>query len=301
MIDPVLFTIPIIDVPIYWYGVLMSIGVFTAVWLTAREVRQRGEDEEYVWDGLIWALPAGVIGARLWYVVNDILGGGSQYLEHPITILYTRQGGLHFYGAVLFGGLAAYIFIRRHNLDMRLLLDAVAPALLVGQAVVRPANYINQELYGPPTDLPWGISIKASHRIPPWHDLTRFPEETTRFHPAFAYEMIWNFLATGFLLWLARRFEEKIKPGTIFASWLILAGVGREIIEFFRPDQPRVPGTAISYTRIVAGLMTIVGVIWLLVRYEVIDLPFLSPGPATYDLASPTPQSESAPGEAPTA
>jgi len=298
MIDPVLFTIPIINVPIYWYGALMSFGVFTASWITAREVHHRGEDEEYVWDGLVWALPAGIIGARLWYVVNDILGGGSQYLENPMTILYTRQGGLHFYGAVLFGGLAAYVYIRRKNLDMRLLLDAVAPALLVGQAVVRPANYINQELYGPPTDLPWGIPIEAGHRIPPWNDLARFPEETTRFHPAFAYEMIWNFLATGVLLWIARRFEERLKPGTIFAGWLILAGVGREFIEFFRPDQPRVPGTAISYTRIVAGLMTIVGLVWLLVKYEVINLPLLSSGPASYVLTSSASPSQSEPDQA---
>jgi prolipoprotein diacylglyceryltransferase len=104
--------------------------------------------------------------------------------------------------------------------------------------------------------------------------------------------MVFNFIAAGLLLWLGRRFPKKIKPGALFAIWLILAGVGREIIEFFRPDQPRVPGTDISYSRIVAGLMIIAGVVWLLIRYEVIRLSFVSPGPESYAAAPPTPSAE---------
>lgn len=286
MIDPIIFTIPGTNISVHWYGLFMAIGVFAAGWVTARGVHRRGEDPDYVWDGLIWAIPAGIIGARLWYVANVTLGGSDYYLEHPGRILFVPEGGLHFYGAVLLGGVAAFIYVRHRKLDFRLLLDAVAPALLIGQAVVRPANFINQELYGPPTDLPWGIPIEAAHRIPPWNDLSRFPLETTRFHPAFAYEMIWNFLAAGLLLWVARRFSKKLKPGALFASWLILAGVGRVWIEWFRPDQPRVPGTAISYSSIVAVVMTIAGVLWLLIRYEVIHLPFIAPGSSSYVLAS---------------
>jgi phosphatidylglycerol:prolipoprotein diacylglycerol transferase len=286
MIDPIIFTIPGTNISVYWYGLFMAVGVFAAGWVTARGVRRRGEDPNYVWDGLIWAIPAGIIGARLWYVANSTLGGSKYYLENPVRIVFVPEGGLHFFGAVLFGGVVAFIYFRYHKLDFRLLLDAVAPALLIGQAVVRPANFINQELYGPPTDLPWGIPIEAAQRIPPWHDLSRFPSETTRFHPTFAYEMIWNFLAAGLLLWVARRFSKKLKPGALFAGWLILAGVGRVWIEWFRPDQPRIPGTAISYSSIVAVLMTIAGAIWLLVTYEVIRLPFLSPGPPSYALAS---------------
>jgi phosphatidylglycerol:prolipoprotein diacylglycerol transferase len=285
MIDPIIFTIPGTNISVHWYGLLMAVGVFAAGWVTALGVRRRGADPNHVWDGLIWAIPAGIIGARLWYVANTTLGGSRYYLENPGRIFLIPEGGLHFYGAVLLGGVAAFIYFRHHKLDFRLLLDAVAPALLIGQAVVRPANFINQELYGPPTDLPWGIPIEAAHRIPPWNDLSRFPLETTRFHPTFAYEMIWNFLAAGVLIWVARRFSKKLKPGALFAGWLILAGVGRIWIEWFRPDQPRVPGTAISYSRIVAVLMTIAGVIWLLIRYEVFQLPFISSGSSSYDLA----------------
>jgi phosphatidylglycerol:prolipoprotein diacylglycerol transferase len=96
--------------------------------------------------------------------------------------------------------------------------------------------------------------------------------DNTRFHPAFAYEMIWNFLAAGLLLWAARRFPEKFKPGAMFSWWLVLAGGGRVIIEFFRPDQPRIPGTDISYSTLFAALMAVAGVILLLVRYGYIRL-----------------------------
>jgi len=286
MIDPIIFTIPGTNIAVHWYGLLMAVGVFTAGAVTAVGVRRRGEDPEYVWDGLIWAIPAGIIGARLWYVANVTLGGNDYYLMNPVRIVRLWEGGLHFYGAVLIGGLAAYIYFRVNNLDFLLLLDAVAPALLIAQAIVRPANYINQELYGPPTELPWGIRIDAAHRIPPWTDISRFPVETTRFHPTFAYEMIWNILAAALLLWIARRFFAKLKPGVLFAGWLLLEGVGRFWLEWFRPDQPRLAGTGISYSRIVAALMAVAGLIWLLIKYRVIELPFLSPGRSSYAVAS---------------
>jgi phosphatidylglycerol:prolipoprotein diacylglycerol transferase len=288
MIDPVIFTIHIgnFEYSLYWYGVLVMISILIGQWVAARGVRRRGENPDYLWDGLIWAIPAGIVGARLWYVLNDIMGGGTRYLDNPITILYLHEGGLHFYGAVLFGALAFYLYARKNRLDIWLILDSAAPALLIGQGVARIANFINQELYGPPTELPWGIPIRAEHRIPPWNQLARFPEETTRFHPTFAYEMLWNFAAAGLLLWLSRRFARKMKPGAAFAGWLILAGVGRVIIEAFRPDQPRIPGTELSYSRLVAVLMTLVGILMLLVKYEVIRLPFLPPGRAAYTIIS---------------
>jgi prolipoprotein diacylglyceryltransferase len=92
-------------------------------------------------------------------------------------------------------------------------------------------------------------------------------------------------LAAGILLWIALEYKRKIKPASIFAGWLILEGFGREIIEFFRPDQPRVPGTDISYSRIVAGVMILVGIIWLLIKYEIIKLPFLKTGPDRYQIS----------------
>jgi phosphatidylglycerol:prolipoprotein diacylglycerol transferase len=290
MIDPVLYTIQLgnFQFSIYWYGVIVVASILIGTWIASLELRRRGGNPDYLWDGLVWAIPAGLIGARLWYVVTDILGGDSRYLQDPLSIVKIHEGGLHFYGAVLFGALAFYLYARRHKLDMWLVLDSAAPGLLIGQGTARIANFINQELYGPPTSLPWGIPIDATHRISPYYQLDLYPEATTRFHPAFAYEMLYNYLAAGFLMWFWRRNEAKMRPGAVFAGWLILAGIGRQIIEFYRPDQPRLPGTEISYSRITAALMILVGVLLLLIKYEVIHLPFLKP-PRTEYTFPPTP------------
>ena len=273
MIDPVIFSFNLLGITIAlrWYGVLVMLGVMVAAWIAEREYSRRGENGEHIWNALIWALPVGLVGARLWYVANVTLGGNSYYLDNPGQILNIPQGGLHFFGGLLFGAIAMIVYIRRNNLDPWLLLDVAAPVTMIGQAIARPANFINQELYGQPTTLPWGIPIEESHRIPQYSNMSIYPE-STRFHPAFAYEMVWNFLAAGLLLWAARRFPERFKPGAMFSWWLVLAGVGRVIIEAFRPDQPRIPGTDLSYSRLVAGLMALAGIVMLLVRYGYIRL-----------------------------
>ena len=286
MIDPVIFSFELFGITfaLRWYGVLVMLGVIVAAWIAEREYAHRGENGEHIWNALIWALPVGVVGARLWYVANATLGGNPYYLDNPGQILNIPQGGLHFFGGLLFGALAMIYYVRRNNLDLWLLLDVAAPVTMIGQAIARPANFINQELYGQPTTLPWGIPIEASHRIPPYNDLGLYPE-STRFHPAFAYEMIWNFITAGTLLWLARRFPEKFKPGAMFSWWLVLAGVGRVIIEAFRPDQPRIPGMDLSYSRLVAGLMALAGVIMLLVRYGYLRLKFAEKWEEQYQIA----------------
>ena len=286
MIDPVIFSFDIgpLTLTLRWYGVLVMLGVVVGSWIAERELTRRGENGEHIWNALVWMLPIGVIGARLWYVVNATLGGSTYYLENPLQILNIPQGGLHIFGGLLFGAVVMVFYVKRHNLDLWLLLDVAAPVTLIGQAVARPANFINQELYGQPTTLPWGIPIEAQHRLPQYSDMTLYPE-STRFHPAFAYEMLWNFVTAGALLWLARKFPEKFKPGSMFGWWLVIAGVGRVIIEAFRPDQPRIPGTDLSYSRLVAGLMALAGVVLLLVRNGVIRLKFAKGWEEKYKIA----------------
>ena len=269
MIDPVIFSFKLIywTITLRWYGVLVMLGAVAGAWWAEREIRRRGENGEVIWDAMVWVLPIGIIGARLWYVVNNILSGSTYYTDNPAKIINIPEGGLHFFGGLLFGVITLYFFLKRNGLDTWLFLDALAPATLLGQAIARPANFINQELYGQPTQLPWGIQILGEHRLPQYSDLTQFPVDTTRFHPTFAYEMILNILIVLFLWWLSRRYEEEMKPGALFSAWLLLAGLSRTFIEFFRPDQTLIGNTFITYTMLVSFLMAVVGLIMLLVRY----------------------------------
>jgi phosphatidylglycerol:prolipoprotein diacylglycerol transferase len=252
-------------------------------------VTRLGENGESIWDALIWILPAGILGARLWYVVNATIGGNSYYLQNPLKIFYIWEGGLHFYGGLLFGAIALFFYLRRNKMDIWLFLDAVAPMTLLGQAIARPANFINQELYGQPTSLPWGIPIDAAHRIAAYQDLVKYPVESTRFHPVFAYEMIWNFLIVALILYVAHRYSDKLKPGAVFFGWLALAGLGRFWIEFFRPDQPLVGNTGITTTQVATILMILVGLLLLAYRYGRLKLP-LPPLPEKYKISTPSAQ-----------
>lgn len=279
MIDPVIFRIPFVDWPVYWYGVILMTGFLVGCWLVERELTRRGENGELIWDLSIWILIPGVVGARVWYVVNATLGGSTVFSANPMEIFNIRAGGLHIFGAFLFGAAAMMLYMRKNNLDPWLFLDAAAPALLIGQALGRWGNFINQELYGPPTTLPWGLQIHPEnpYQIPfevqgQSRQAIEAYLETTRFHPTFAYEMLWNFAAAGLLLWLGRRYEKDLKPGTLFAGWLVLAGIGRSWIELFRPDQPKIGDSIISYSMIGAALMAITGAIILLARYKAIKL-----------------------------
>jgi phosphatidylglycerol:prolipoprotein diacylglycerol transferase len=275
MINPVIlsFHIGSLTFALRWYGVLVMLGVIAGARFAEGEITRRGEKGQILWDAMIWILPAAIIGARLWYVINATLGGNPYYLDNPIQVLNIPQGGLHIYGGLLLGGLAMWLFLRRHHMDVWLFLDSIAPTVLLGQAIARPANFINQELYGQPTKLPWGIPIDAQHRIGIYQDLVRYPLATTRFHPTFAYEMIWNFLAFALIIYLSRQFWARLKPGTVFFAWLVLAGLGRFLIEFFRPDQPHVGTSWLSFTQIATIVMMLVGLLMLALRFELLKLP----------------------------
>ncbi len=287
MINPIIFEFNLLGLPIVlrWYGVLVMLGAVVGTLIAEREIKRRGENGESIWDGLVWVLPIGILGARLWYVVNSILGGSRYYVDNPFiqinfltweipfpTVLAVWEGGLHFFGGLLFGAIALYFFLKKNGMDIWLFLDAIAPAIFIGQALARPANFINQELYGQPTKLPWGIPIDGTHRLALFADLSKFPVDTTRFHPTFAYEMILNILLALLLIWISRQYADKMKPGAIFSGWLVFAGLARAFVEFFRPDQPRIGESIVSYTMLVSLLMAIVGVVMLLVRYGKLQL-----------------------------
>lgn len=285
MIDPILFTIDLgfIQLPIRWYGIIVVTGALAATFYAAWYIKRKDQDPGIAWDMLIWLLISGIVGARIWYVVSDMIGGGRRYLDDPLSIFYINQGGLNILGGVVLGGLVGWYYCRRNQVDFWLVADAIGPGYLIGQAIGRLGNFINQELYGPPTTLPWGISIEEGHRIPPWNDLSLYPVETTRFHPTFAYEMIWNLVFAGILTYLIANKGDKIRSGVIAGSSLLIAGIGRTLVEsYFRPDQPRFFDTAVSTSLVVSVIFALIGLFIVLVKMGKIQVPFMQAGSTDY-------------------
>jgi phosphatidylglycerol:prolipoprotein diacylglycerol transferase len=245
----VAFSIPWFDgssFPIYWYGILIVAGALAGAYIASLEAKRRGMDPDHVWNALLGALILGVIGARLYHVVSSPVGtniGFDYYMANPMEILNFRQGGLGIYGAVLGGVIALWLYARYAKLNLSLLLDIGAPGLALGQAIGRWGNFFNQELYGYPTTLPWGIPIDAAHRLPNFADLTQFPIETTRFTPTFLYESIWNLGVAIVLIVIARRWKNE-KAGDLMLLWGMLYGLGRFLVEFQRPDAWLISGIA---------------------------------------------------------
>lgn len=264
-VDPIIFEFgPLV---LRWYGLLMLAAILTGAQVAGREIARRGEDPDNLWDMLFWILIPGFIGARLYYVfIQSPRGpdGLDYYLSHPGKILQVWGGGIHIFGGFIFGGLALWLFTRLRKLKAPLYLDAIALGLPLAQAIGRWGNFINQELYGPPTTLPWGLRIDIQHRIGPYTDLTTYPT-STRFHPLFLYESLWNFVGFGLIFWLSRRFHLELKDGDIALMYLIWYPLGRFFIEFLRTDSWFFPGTPFNVVHILSAIAVLVaagGLYW---------------------------------------
>jgi len=253
-----------------WYGLFLVAGMMIATWMASRHVARKGYDGEKVWDLLVWVLIPGLIGARLYYVfIQSPRGpeGFGRFMADPITIFQIWTGGIHIYGAFILGGLALLLYTRWQKLNLPLYLDALGIGIPLGQAIGRWANFINQELYGPPTTLPWGLRIDAAHRIAPYHDLALFPEEA-RFHPLFLYESLWNFIGFGLIFWISRRFEKELRPGDLFLCYLIWYPLGRFFIEFIRTDSWFFPGTPFNVVHLLSAISVVIAALVLYLRHR---------------------------------
>ncbi len=272
---PVSPTINIGPLTVHWYGVIIVLGSVAGGYVAAVEAKRRGEDPEHAWNGLVWVLIGGILGARLYHIISSPQGTdiGFRYyfITNPIetiqvmglavpfpTALKIWEGGLGIFGAIAGGVLAVAIYGGRHHLKLWRWLDIAAPGLAIGQAIGRWGNFVNQELYGPPTTLPWGIPIDAQHRIPPYTDLSSLPVETTRFHPLFLYESLWNLGVFVVLMVIGRRYEDRLKDGDIFSLYLIGYGLGRLLIEALRPDAWLIGG--IPTAQLVSVALIVLGV-----------------------------------------
>ena len=242
---------------IYFYGIIIMVGVLAAVAIAVREAKRRGLDSEIVWDMVPWLLIMGIIGARLWHVFtpSKSMGVGPEYyFSHPLEILNTRQGGLGIPGAVIGGVIALIFYTRRKKLSFLEWADIIAPGLALAQAIGRWGNFFNQELYGPPSTLPWAIFIDKAHRLPGYEDFSTF-------HPMFLYESLWSIFNFFLLLFLGRTYESKSKPGDLFWVYLIVYSVGRFMLEFIRLDPSLVGG--INANQITMAVVEVFGIAML--------------------------------------
>jgi len=241
-----------------------------AAWVAARYVERKGQSGDALWDLLLWILIPGLIGARLYYVfIQSPRGpdGLGYYLSNPWAILQIWSGGIHIYGAFIFGSISAILYMRYRHLPALIYFDAIALGTLLGQAIGRWANFINQELYGPPTTLPWGLKVDTFARIAPYNDLTKYPE-STRFHPLFLYESIWNFIGFGLMFWISRRYEDSLLPGDLMLLYVIWYPTGRFMLEFIRTDSWFFPGTPFNVVHVLSAIAVITSIVVLIRRHS---------------------------------
>lgn len=250
---------------LYYYGIILMTGALVGGWLAYKEVARRGRNPEIVWDLLMWLIIGGIIGARLWHIFTpspSLIAQGIDtryYLTHPLDLINLRRGGLGIPGAVIGGAVAMFFFARKHKLDFIEWADIAAPSLAVGQAIGRWGNYFNQELYGAPTNLPWKIYIDPAHRLPGFADKEYY-------HPLFLYESLWNLGNMALLMWLMRRFPDKLKTGDVFLVYLIVYPVGRFLLEFLRLDSSQLGG--INANQTFMGIVAVVAAAALFWRHR---------------------------------
>ena len=215
-----------LTIPIRAYALWILLGIAVAWVIGSRRWRARGGTQDTLETALLVAIPLGIIGARLYHVITDnqlYFGPG----KHPIEALYIWNGGLGIWGAVAAGALGVWLVCRRKGASFAAMADALAPGLAIAQGIGRLGNWFNQELFGRPTTLAWGLEIDPANRPPGY-------EQYATFHPTFLYEMLWVFVVAAVLLVLDRRL--RLGHGQVFLLYVVLYTFGRFFIEGLRID-----------------------------------------------------------------
>ncbi|MDR0945057.1 MAG: prolipoprotein diacylglyceryl transferase [Bifidobacteriaceae bacterium] len=213
-------------VPIRAYALAILVGIIVAWWMGARRYAARGGQADKILDIAIWAVPFGIVGGRLYHVLTDwgdYFGPGG----HPWRALAIWEGGLGVWGAVALGAVGVWLGTRQAGLRLAPVADAVAPGVLVAQGIGRLGNWFNQELFGKPTTLPWGLRVDQAHR-------PAGAAPGTLYQPTFLYEMVWDFLAAGLLMAIDKKC--KLGHGRVVALYVALYCAGRGCVEMLRID-----------------------------------------------------------------
>ena len=236
--SPTISQFSIGPVTIHIYALCILMGIVLAVWITTTRWKKLGGNFDQVLDITLVSVPAGIIGARLYHIITTperFFGPDGDWAE----MFRIWNGGLGIWGGVLFGALAAWAWCRHKHYPMALLADASAPGLLVAQAVGRLGNWFNQELYGAPTTLPWGLKLNmegtAIGHSEQCYDGATCPSGTL-FHPTFLYEMIWNLIGAAIIVYIGSKAMKKLKAGSLFAVYIMWYTLGRTWIESLRID-----------------------------------------------------------------
>ncbi len=241
--------------PLRAYALAIIAGIVIAVLLGDRRWRQLGGKAGEISDIAVWAVPFGIIGGRIYHVITDAqlyFGEGAD----PLDALRIWQGGLGIWGAISFGALGAWIAAKRNGIFMPTLADVLAPGIVIAQAVGRWGNYFNQELFGSPTSVPWGLEIDLQFRPSDY-------EQVETFHPTFLYESIWAILVAIFLLVAERRW--RINNGRLFLLYVALYSIGRLFIEQLRID-PVNEAAGFRLNTFTSAILAIGFTIWFISR-----------------------------------
>lgn len=236
--SPTISQFSIGPVTIHIYALCILMGIVLAVWITTTRWKKLGGNFDQVLDITLVSVPAGIIGARLYHIITTperFFGPDGDWAE----MFRIWNGGLGIWGGVLFGALAAWAWCRHKHYPMALLADAIAPGLLVAQAVGRLGNWFNQELYGAPTTLPWGLKLNmegtAIGHSEQCYDGATCPSGTL-FQPTFLYEMIWNLIGAAIIVYIGSKAMKKLKADSLFAVYIMWYTLGRTWIESLRID-----------------------------------------------------------------
>lgn len=251
---------------IRYYALLIILGAVAGAWLASRQAKKYGHDPEIVLDLLPWLLIGGIIGARLWHVftpsASNIAAGVTteNYLKNPIEILKMWKGGLGIPGGVIGGALALWLYTKAKKLNFMQWADFIAPGLLIGQAIGRWGNFVNQEVYGKPSDLPWAITIDPPYRISGF-------EHVSKYHPLFLYESLLALIGAGILLLIDKKWHKKLFKGDLLWLYLIYYPTVRFFLEFLRLDPSPVNNINVNQTSMM--IVGILAAIVLILRHTV--------------------------------
>jgi phosphatidylglycerol:prolipoprotein diacylglycerol transferase len=257
---------------LYWYGIGYAVGLAAAYWALVRQARVFGQDARVIGNGLIVIAIAALIGGRLYHVIDQ----WQLYAGDPIRIILPPYSGLGVFGGVVTGGIAFLVLVRRWHLSGWPWADIVATGIFAMQAAGRVGNFFNQELYGPPTDLPWGIAIDCAHRVVEYPCAT-FPLATTHFQPLFLYESLSGLLGLVTFLWLASRPRPWLRVGDLAGIMFIWIGGVRFLLEFLRVNNWRLGD--IPTAQLFGAGFVVLG-IGILVLRRIQHAPILEPRPA---------------------